>query len=96
MYSPKTLTGHRGAGTAVAVLIAITGLVCSPADATPVAVRFSEGRTHGFLLVRSLAGEIIGHGEMTQVVKEGDLVESHLVFNFKGGSLHDEHVTFSQ
>ena len=33
---------------------------------------------------------------MTQVVKEGDLVESHLVFNFKDGSLHDEKVAFSQ
>ncbi len=66
------------------------------ADAAPVAVRFPEGGTHGFLLVRSLAGEMIGQGEMTQVVKEGDLVESHLVFNFKDGSVHDERVTFSQ
>jgi hypothetical protein len=80
----------------VAVITAITGLVCSLADAAPVAVRFPEGIAHGFLLVRSLAGETIGQGEMTQVVKEGDLVESHLVFNFKDGSLHDEKVTFSQ
>ena len=33
---------------------------------------------------------------MTQVVKEGDLVESQLVFRFKDGSLHDEKVAFSQ
>jgi hypothetical protein len=92
----KTFVGHREGWTAVAVIIAITGLFYSPADAAPVAARFSEGIAHGFLLVRSLAGEIIGHGEMTQVVKERDLVESHLVFNFKDGSLHDEKVTFSQ
>lgn len=96
MFHLNTAVGHRGACTAVAVIIAITGFVCSPADAVPIAVRFPEGIAHGFLLVRSLAGEIIGQGEMTQVVKEGDLVDSHLVFTFKDGSLHDEKVTFSQ
>lgn len=91
-----TFVGRREAWTAVAVIIAITGLVCLPADAVSVAVRFPEGMSHGFLLVRSLAGETIGQGEMTQVVQEGDLVDSHLVFTFKDGSLHDEKVTFSQ
>jgi len=52
--------------------------------------------THGFLLVRSLAGEVIGHGEVRQIVKEGDLVESRLTFDFKDGSVHDETVVFSQ
>ena len=92
----KTFLGHRVAGTCLTALMALAALAYSSADAAPVAVRFSEGAAHGFLLVRSLAGEIIGQGEMTQVVKEGDLVESHLAFNFKDGSLHDERVTFSQ
>jgi hypothetical protein len=74
----------------------IAALVSTSVNAAPVAVRFSEGVTHGFLLVRSLAGEILGQGELTQVVKEGDLVESQLVFRFKDGSLHDEKVAFSQ
>lgn len=74
----------------------IAALVFAPADAAPVAVRFPEGVTHGFLLVRSPVGEIIGQGEMIQVVKEGDLVESRLVFRFKDGSVHDEKVAFSQ
>jgi hypothetical protein len=94
--SLKTFLGHRDASTCFAVLMALAVLTYSSADAVPVAVRFTEGGTHGFLLVRSLAGETIGQGEITQVVKEGDLVESHLVFNFKDGSLHDEKVTFSQ
>ena len=94
--SLKTFVGHRKSRTCLAVIIAIAALLSAPADAAPVAVRCPEGIAHGFLLVRSLAGEIIGQGEMTQVVKEGDLVESHLVFNFKDGSLHDEKVTFSQ
>jgi hypothetical protein len=92
----KTFLGHRVTGTCLTALMALAALAYSSADAAPVAVRFSEGTAHGFLLVRSLAGEIIGQGEMTQVVKEGDLVESHLAFNFKDGSLHDERVTFSQ
>jgi hypothetical protein len=88
--------GRRGAGTGLVVVMVLAALVPTPVAAAPVAVRFLEGVTHGFLLVRSLAGEILGQGEMIQVVKEGDLVESHLVFNFKDGSLHDEKVTFSQ
>jgi len=88
--------GRRGAGTGLAVLMALAALVSTPVAAAPVAVRFPEGVTHGFLLVRSLAGEILGQSEMTQVVTEGDLVESQLVFRFKDGSLHDEKVAFSQ
>jgi len=71
-------------------------LIAMPVTAAPVSVRFSEGVTHGFLLVRSLAGDIVGHGEMTQKVAEGDRLESQLVFRFKDGSLHDEKVVFSQ
>lgn len=82
--------------TSFAIMLVSAAFTYSPAEAAPVAVRFSEGVTHGFLLVRSLTGEIIGQGEMTQVVKEGDLVESHLVFKFKDGTLHDEKVAFSQ
>ena len=96
MFHLKPSVSHREACTAVAVIIAITGLVYSPTDAAPVAVRFPEGVTHAYLLVRSLVGEPIGQGELTQVVKEGGLVESQMVFRFKDGSLHDEKVAFSQ
>jgi len=96
MFGLVLLPNRRGTCIGIAIIIAISGLVCSPADSAPVAVRFPEGIAHGFLLLRSLAGEIIGHGEMTQVVKEGDQVEGRLVFTFKDGSLHDEKVIFSQ
>lgn len=92
----KTFVGHRDACRCVSVIIAIAALVSSPADAAPIAVRFAEGVTHGYLLVRSLAGKTIAQGELIQVVKEGGLVESQLIFHFKDGSLHDEKVTFSQ
>ena len=88
--------GRRGVGTGLAVLMVLAALVSTPVAAAPVAVRFPEGMTHGYLLVRSVAGEILGQGEMTQVVTDGDLVEGQLVFRFKDGSLHDEKVAFSQ
>jgi hypothetical protein len=76
--------------------MAITCFFGQPASAEPVSVRFPEGLTRGFLVVRSVAGDVIGQGELSQVVKEADLVESRLVFTFKDGSLHDEKVAFSQ
>jgi len=97
MFSLKTSMGYRAACTSMAaILVVIAVLVYSSADAAPVAVRFWEGVTHGYLVVRSQVGETIGQGELTQVVKEGDLVESRLVLRFKDGSLYDEKVVFSQ
>jgi hypothetical protein len=80
----------------VAILVVIAILVYSPAHAAPVAVRFLEGVAHGYFIVRSLAGETIGQGELTQVLKDENLVESHVVIHFKDGSLYDEKVAFSQ
>lgn len=94
---PNIFMGHRAAGAGFAAIIAVVAVLMStPVHAAPVAVRFPEGITHGFLLVRSLAGEILGQGEMIQAFKEGGLVENQLVFRFKDGSLHDERVVFSQ
>src|ERR1044072_7072821 len=85
----------RAAGLCIGIIMLIAAAF-PPVYAGPVSVRFPEGMTHGFLLVRSLAGEILGQGEMIQVLKDGDVVESQLVFKFKDGSLHDEKVAFSQ
>lgn len=92
----KILSGHREGIAGLVIVIAIAALMSTPAEATPVEVQFPESATHGHLLVRSLAGETIGQGEMTQVIREGDLVENRLVFRFNDGSLHDEKVAFSQ
>src|SRR5438094_10406784 len=80
----------------VAILVLITLFIYSPADAAPVAVRFLEGVAHGYFIVRSLVGETIGQGELTQVLKDENLVESQVVIHFKNGSLYDEKVAFSQ
>jgi hypothetical protein len=83
-------------GVVLALLLATGPFIPKQAQSAAVVVRFPEGLTHGFLLVRSAAGEIVGHGELTQVVKEGGVAESRLVFRFKDGSVHDEKVAFSQ
>jgi hypothetical protein len=83
-------------GIVLALLCSSSAFIPEKAESAPITVRFTEGLTHGFLLVRSVAGEIIGHGELTQIVKEGGVAESHLVFRFKDGSVHDEKVAFSQ
>lgn len=88
--------GHREAIQGLAVVFVIAALMSMPAEAAPVEVQFPEGPAHGYLLVRSPAGETIGQGEMTQVIREEGLVENHLVFRFNDGSLHDEKVAFSQ
>jgi hypothetical protein len=65
------------------------------AEAGAVAVRYQEGVTHGFLTLRSTAGDLLAEGDLLQVVRaEG--VDSRLVFRFRDGSLHDETVVFSQ
>ena len=64
-------------------------------EATPIEVRLIEGTAHGLLLVRSVRGDTLGHGNFLQTAYS-DRVESRLVLRFKDGSLHDEHVIFSQ
>jgi hypothetical protein len=63
--------------------------------AAPVAVRYTEGVVHGFLVLRTLDGMPIADGDLTQVAR-GTRVTSRLVFHFKDGSNHDETAVFSQ
>ena len=99
------VTSLRGGSSAVslascsivlALLLSTIAFTRNAVESAPVSVRFPEGLTHGFLIVRSAAGDIVGHGELTQIVKEGGVAESRLVFRFNDGSLHEEKVAFSQ
>ena len=78
----------------VLVVASVLSLV-QVGDAAPVTVRFAEGNLRGLLVIRSAAGETIGHGELTQVLR-GDLVEGRTVLTLRDGSLHDETVVVSQ
>lgn len=85
------LRATLGATLGLALVVA----VCALAVAEPIAVRYTEGITRGFPVLRSLGGEKLAQGELIQVPR-GDVIESRLVFRFKDGSLYDERVTFSQ
>jgi hypothetical protein len=58
-------------------------------------VRFVEGATRGFLLLRTIDGALIASGDLLQVSRGGE-VESRMVFRFKDGSVYDETVVFTQ
>jgi hypothetical protein len=62
---------------------------------TPVAVRHTEGLARGFLVLRTLEGNDLAHGDLAQTAR-GERVTSKLVLHFKDGSLHEEHVVYSQ
>ena len=82
----------------LAVWATVVMLVLSSTSApagSPMKVRLIEGNSRGFLVLRTLNGNAIAHGELTQRPR-GGRVESQLVLNFKDGSLWDERVTFSQ
>jgi hypothetical protein len=61
----------------------------------PIRVRFAEGELHGFLDLRSLAGERIATGDLDQTCS-GGRVRSRLVFRFRDGSRHEETTVFTQ
>ena len=50
---------------ALGVLFAIA-LTSAPASAEPVAVRYAESITHGFLLLRGANDDVLAHGELVQ------------------------------
>ena len=60
-----------------------------------VSVRYKEGVSHGFLVLRTPDGKPVADGESTQVA-QGDHVTSHLWFKFKDGSSYDQTTVFSQ
>jgi hypothetical protein len=65
------------------------------AAAAPVAVRFPEGVTRGFIVLRTLDGGGIASGDLYQRTRRGE-VESRMLFRFKDGSVLDETVVFTQ
>ena len=87
-------TWHGGLLIGLGLVLSLAS-VAPDALAGPVAVRYTEGVTHGFLTLRSTAGDLLADGDLLQVVRpEG--VDSRLVFRFKDGSLYDETVVFTQ
>ena len=84
----------RSATLCLLVLVTVL-LWLRAASAAPVSVRFVEGVTHGFLVLRTVNGGLVAAGDLLQVQRGGQ-VESRMVFRFKDGSVYDETVVFTQ
>ena len=63
--------------------------------AEPVAVRYPQGTTHGFLVLRTLEGKAIADGDLFVTVR-GNRVTSRLTFRFHDGSIDDDSAVFTQ
>lgn len=79
----------------VVAALALVVLTAAAARAEPVRVRFSESLSHGFLVLRNQAGDVLAHGELVQAPR-GPRIENRLTFRFKDGSLWEETLTFTQ
>lgn len=75
------------------LLLAFAGAHFSSAELIPA--RHKQGSTHGFLIVKSMQGKVIGVGDVLQVV-QGNQVHSRLVFRFRDGSVDDDMTVFSE
>lgn len=75
--------------------LVVLSLLIGGVSAEPVKVRYLEGAVHGFLALRTLDGQILASGDLTQTVK-GNRAVSHLRFRFRDGSIDDETAVFSQ
>jgi hypothetical protein len=102
--STQATVGHRfltrvtslTEAATLCLLLPVTVLLWpGSSSATPVSVRFTEGATHGFLVLRTVNGGLIASGDLLQVGRQGQ-VESRMVFRFKDGSVRDESVIFTQ
>lgn len=63
--------------------------------ADPIRVKQSQGTEHGFLVVRSEAGDVLGYGDLVQTA-HGARVTTQLSLHFKDGSLDEETATYTQ
>jgi hypothetical protein len=65
----------------------------SPAET--VEVRYREGVSHGFLVLRTQEGKPIADGDSSQVA-QGDRVTSRMRFRFKDGSIYEQTTVFKR
>src|SRR5277367_4433622 len=80
------------------LIVLVMGALLLPSrvlSQSPVAVQYTEGVERGFLVLRTLEGNILAEGDSTQFAR-GDRVTSHTILRFKDGSINEETVVFSQ
>ena len=85
-----------GFGASICFILLLARLVQpSEVAAKSVVIRYPEGVSHGFLVLRTLDGTTIADGESTQVA-QGDRVTNRMWFKFTDGSIYQQTMIFSQ
>lgn len=79
----------------ILLLLTVVFAGWSSAEGAPVRVRVPEGPARGFLVLRTLGGAELAHGELRQTDR-GSVIDSRLTLHFQDGSVWDERVAFSQ
>jgi hypothetical protein len=82
----------------LALVVLVTWALVLPSrvmSQSAVAVQYTEGVERGFLVLRTLEGNILAEGDSTQFAR-GDRVTNHTILRFKDGSINEETVVFSQ
>jgi hypothetical protein len=77
-----------------ALIVAMLLAADTPA-VDPLTVRYTEGLTHGFLVLTTLDGTRIANGDLIQIAR-GARVTSRLLFRFKDGSFYEDTTVFTQ
>jgi len=79
------------------IFLLLFGMILLPkaSESGQVQVRYLEGLTRGFMILRQTDGTQIADGESAQVDHAGN-VTSHLLFRFKDGSTYEETTVFTQ
>ena len=85
----------RSRATLCFVAIALALASIGRPSAEPVAVRYVEGLTHGFLSLKTMDGKLLGSGDLIQTVR-GSRVNSRLILRYRDGSISDETTVFTQ
>jgi hypothetical protein len=73
----------------------VVAAALNPLMAAAIPVRFAEGVTHGFLVLRGVDGAMLAQGDLLQVARESE-IDKRMVFRFKDGSVFDERVTYTE
>jgi hypothetical protein len=60
-----------------------------------LAVHYVQGSSHAFLVIRAESGDVLGYGELLELVR-GERVSSRLTYRFRDGSVDDDTAIFSQ
>lgn len=65
------------------------------AAADPIPVRYPQGTSRGFLVLKTLDGKVIAAGDLYQTI-QGSRVTARLIFHFRDGSVDDDVTVYSQ